>query len=167
MTPEEHRALRERYDFRCGYCSIHETEAGAELTVDHFQPRSQGGTDESDNLVYCCHACNEFKGSYWRPDSPRRLLHPQRDDLRMHLNLTDDGTWVGLTETGGFHLRRLRLNRPALVARRRERLLLEADRAAYRAALQRLADLEQQLSRLQGELESSEATSSGEDGRPA
>src|SRR5262249_43951368 len=163
MTPEERQALRERYGFRCGYCGVRETEAGAELTVDHFQPRSQGGTDEADNLVYCCHACNEFKADHWRPDSPRRLLHPQRDELSVHLSPADDGTWVGLTETGVFHIRRLRLNRPALVAQRRERRLLEMDRAAYRAALERLAELEQQLTRLQRQLESPEGMSPDEE----
>src|SRR5436190_20892321 len=115
MRSGDREALRTRYGLRCGYCDTHENEAGAELTVDHFQPRSQGGTDDPDNLVYCCHACNEFKADHCRPDSPRRLLHPQRDELLIHLRLAEDGTWVGLTETGVFHIRRLRLNRPALV----------------------------------------------------
>ena len=59
----------------------------------------------------------------------------------------------GLTETGMFHIRRLQLNRPAPVAHRLEQRLLEADRAAYRVVVTRLADLEQQLSALQAELE--------------
>jgi 5-methylcytosine-specific restriction endonuclease McrA len=92
VTPTERRALRERYQFRCGYCGVQESEVGAELTADHFQPRSKGGPDEADNLVYCCHACNEFKGEYWQPDSPRRLLHPHRDTPSQHLALTEDGS---------------------------------------------------------------------------
>ena len=54
MTAAERRALRERYQFRCGYCGVHENEVGAELTVDHFQPRSSGGTDQfrqADEIV--------------------------------------------------------------------------------------------------------------------
>lgn len=157
MNLAERQALRERYGFRCGYCGVHESEVGAELTVDHFQPRSQGGTDEPVNLVYCCHACNEFKGDHWQPDSPQRLLHPQRDNLSGHVALSDDGTMHGLTETGTFHIRRLQLNRPALVAHRLEEWLLEADRVAYRAVVTRLADLEEQLTALQGELEAVKA----------
>jgi hypothetical protein len=153
MNREERPALRVRYHFRCGYCEVHESEVGAELTVDHFQPLSRGGTDRPENLVYCCHACNEFKGDHWQPDSPHRLLHPGRDDLTRHVALSNDGTLHGLTDTGWFHIRRLRLNRPALVVHRLEQRLLEADRAAYRAAVARLAELEQQLTALQGELE--------------
>jgi FtsZ-binding cell division protein ZapB len=33
------RQVRERYGRRCGYCGISELDNGAELTVDHFQPR--------------------------------------------------------------------------------------------------------------------------------
>ncbi|MBC7798099.1 MAG: HNH endonuclease, partial [Pyrinomonadaceae bacterium] len=51
------------------------------MTVDHFLPRSLGGDDSLDNLIYCCHACNEFKGDYWQPNSPRRILHPLRDAI--------------------------------------------------------------------------------------
>ena len=53
---------------RCGYCGVEEAEVGAELTVDHFQPRAQNGTDNAANLVYCCNACNQFKGDYWQLD---------------------------------------------------------------------------------------------------
>jgi len=67
MTPQQRLAVRERFGFRCGYCGVHESQEGAELTIDHYQPRSRGGTDEPDNLVYCCHACNSHKGDYWQP----------------------------------------------------------------------------------------------------
>jgi 5-methylcytosine-specific restriction endonuclease McrA len=62
MRQDEHETLRRIYQFRCGYCGVRERDAGAELTVDHFQPRSQGGLDGPENWVYSCHACNEFKG---------------------------------------------------------------------------------------------------------
>jgi 5-methylcytosine-specific restriction endonuclease McrA len=64
MRDEERKTLRQRFHFRCGYCGVHERDAGAELTTDHFQPRSKGGPHELENWVYCCHACNEFKGDY-------------------------------------------------------------------------------------------------------
>ena len=83
-TPAK-QIVRQRYVFQCGYCGIQESEAGSERTIDHFQPRSQGGTDALDNLVYCCHACNEYKGDYWQPDSVHRLLHPLQDDITDHI----------------------------------------------------------------------------------
>src|SRR5437660_1143891 len=85
------------------------TSAGAELTVDHFQPRSKGGSDALDNLVYCCPACNEFKGDYWQLGSPRRILHPINDNPAEHFILTDDCMLQPLTETGEFHIARLHL----------------------------------------------------------
>ena len=52
MTEEARRAaVRTAYDGRCGYCAVHESEAGAELEIDHFQPRSAGGGDDLDNLI--------------------------------------------------------------------------------------------------------------------
>jgi 5-methylcytosine-specific restriction endonuclease McrA len=92
VRASDRQTLRTRYVFRCGYCGIREVDAGAELTVDHFQPRSQGGSDLLDNLVYCCPACNEYKGGYWQPNSPRRILHPLRDSLAEHFILTGEDT---------------------------------------------------------------------------
>jgi hypothetical protein len=157
MSVEDPRAAVHRaYAGRCGYCGVHEDEAGAELEIDHFQPRSAGGTDEPANLVSSCTTCNRLKGDFWPAAGPttaiRRLLHPQRDDLSLHLREEADGRLVALTETGGFHLTRLRLNRPQLVALRRARAdvaRLRARLAAYdaeRAALlERIAGLERDL----------------------
>lgn len=33
-------------------------------TIDHILPRSKGGTDQSWNLVDCCHVCNLYKADY-------------------------------------------------------------------------------------------------------
>src|SRR5688500_14116368 len=108
--PPDKDELRRRFQYRCGYCGVREGDVGAELTVDHFQPRSRGGTDDADNLVYCCHACNEFKGDFWEPDSASRLLHPLLDDPAAHLTEAPDGILCALTDTGAFHIDRLRLN---------------------------------------------------------
>jgi hypothetical protein len=157
MTEEARRAaVRAAYDGRCGYCTVHESEAGAELEIDHFQPRSSGGSDDLDNLVYCCTACNRLKGDFWPATDPlrstRRLLHPKRDALTEHLRQEPDGVIVALTATGAFHLDRLRLNRPPLLALRRARRDVEqlrqtlADAQAEQARLrERIAALERDL----------------------
>jgi HNH endonuclease len=119
---ELREAVRRSYEGRCGYCTVREMEAATELELDHFQPRSAGGTDDPDNLVYCCTACNRHKGDFWPETDPatatRRLLHPRRDDPTLHLREDPDGLIVALTETGAFHIDRLCLNRPPLVALR-------------------------------------------------
>ena len=146
LTATDLLALRQLYEFRCGYCGVSETEAGSELTVDHFQPRSAQGADSLANSVYCCHACNEFKGAYWNPGSVRRILHPLNDSLEAHFEALPDGTLRGLTETGMFHLQRLKLNREALVAHRLE----EQDRQQER---ERIAQIEAELEQIRTQMD--------------
>ncbi len=105
MRASDRRRVREEYAFRCGHCGIREADAGSDLTIDHFQPRSKGGSDALENLVYCCPACNEFKGDYWEPHSMRRILHPLIDNCAEHFVLTDEDTLSPITETGAFHIR--------------------------------------------------------------
>jgi HNH endonuclease len=152
MRPEEREALRRRFQFRCGYCGVSEQDAGAELTVDHFQPRSRGGLHEPDNWVYCCHACNEFKGDVWQPGSPQRILHPVRDEVAAHLIEDADGMLRALTETGAFHIDTLHLNRAQLVAYRLERRLLEVARQNQDQLLERLRRLEEEVQSLTAQL---------------
>jgi hypothetical protein len=154
MTPSERDSLRRLYQLRCGYCGVREIDAGSALTFDHFHPRSRGGTDSLDNQVYCCHACNEFKSDYWEPDSPRRLLHPLRDSIEFHIREDAESFLRPLTETGAFHIERLRLNRPQLVEYRRERRLWEAARKTQSQLTQLLSDLNQWVRRTIAELES-------------
>jgi hypothetical protein len=153
MRQEERETLRRRFQLRCGYCGVSERDVGAELTVDHFQPRSRGGLDEPENWVYCCHACNEFKGDFWQPGSPQRILHPLREEMAAHLIEQEDGTLRALSKTGTFHIERLHLNRPPLVAYRQERRLLEAARQAQARLLERLQQLEEQVQTLTAYLE--------------
>jgi hypothetical protein len=126
MTEQERRAAtRRRYSERCGYCGVHESEAGADLEIDHFQPRSAGGSDDPDNLVYCCPTCNRFKGDFHPENNPStpalRLLHPLHDDLAQHMREDADCLLAALSPMGTFHIDRLKLNRPPLVALRRAR----------------------------------------------
>ena len=115
------RIVRAVYAFRCGYCGVTEAQAGSEPTFDHFRPQSYAGTDDAANLVYACHACNEFKSEYWVENGDARLLHPLTDDLTQHIVGEMDGTLRSLTTLGQVYLDRLQLNRSALVENRLER----------------------------------------------
>ena len=46
--------VRQRANYACEYCGVSEVDSGGMLTIDHFQPKSKGGTDALRNLVYCC-----------------------------------------------------------------------------------------------------------------
>lgn len=123
MAHPKHEAIRQRYQFRRGYCGVSEADAGGELTVDHHQPVSAGGGDEDDNLVYACVRCNLYKGEYF-PDvralaAGHRVLHPLRDNITDHVREDIASQRLeGLTDTGRFHVDLLRLNRPPLIQRR-------------------------------------------------
>ncbi len=114
MTNDLQPDVRERFNARCGYCGVHEDDAGATLTIDHHRPLARRGTDDATNLVYCCARCNEHKGGYWRERDPPyiRLLHPGHDDLTQHLCVMDDCRVAGVTVEGEFFVKRLRLKPP-------------------------------------------------------
>jgi len=116
--------VREACGRCCGYCGVSEVWVGGELEVDHFRPVRYNGADAPDNLVYACAVCNRFKSDYWpTDDAPENLwlLHPGQDDLSAHLCETADGRLAGLTPRGWFHIDRLHLNRPQLIALRQLR----------------------------------------------
>lgn len=146
MSAHSHREeLRRRYHRRCGCCTVREEDYGGRLNTDHYRPSSRGGADEIDNLVYCCTRCNRYKGDFWPTTEDlaagRRILHPQQDDLTLHLREEADGQLSGLTVTGQFHIRRLRLNRPELVALRARRQKM----AQLRQLAEELAQQQQRL----------------------
>jgi hypothetical protein len=127
------------------------SNGGGELTLDHFQPRAAGGSDEPGNLVYACVRCNQYKGDFWPEDidlaQGRRVLHPGRDDLLVHLAEDENtGNLRGLTPTGVFHIALLRLNRPQLVAHRLAHRLQKILEEKTRLLEQQNAELEKTIS---------------------
>jgi hypothetical protein len=144
--------VRERAKFACEYCGVTETDTGGPLTIDHFRPRASGGTDEFDNLLYCCFRCNLYKADYWpvQPTDPP-LWNPRETARTTHLLLLADGRLYPITLTGEFTLRRLRLNRSALVAYHlRHRMRTEEGEllARHRDMLRLLEQLQQQHAKL-------------------
>ena len=116
-------SVRTRANFACEYCGVTETDAGGLLTMDHFRPRSAGGSDDAANLVYCCPRCNLHKAAYW-PSSPSdpSLWNPRQEPRENHCLLLADGRLYPITPTGRFAVERLQLNRAPLVQHRRESL---------------------------------------------
>ncbi|MFS8067844.1 MAG: HNH endonuclease [Byssovorax sp.] len=147
---------RERFSSRCGYCGVHEDGVGATLTIDHHRPRSHGGTEESENIVYACPRCNEHKGAYWHDADPPhiRLLDPGRDDLTLHLRGSADGRLAGVTPEGAFFIEKLRLNRAPLIAHRVRAQVSAARAAELDEVREQVRALEQRIADLRGAVES-------------
>jgi len=79
--------MRDRYT--CQYC--HRTMPSGELTLDHVIPRSRAGETTWENLVACCHPCNNRKGNRTPDEAGMRLarlprpfsLHTSRHLMRL------------------------------------------------------------------------------------
>lgn len=79
--PHQSRALsrknilmRDRYT--CQYCG--KIMPAGELTLDHVIPRARKGETTWENLVACCHPCNNRKGSRTPEEAGMRLARAPR-----------------------------------------------------------------------------------------
>jgi 5-methylcytosine-specific restriction endonuclease McrA len=79
--PHQSRALsrknilmRDRYT--CQYCQ--KVLPSGELTLDHVMPRSRAGETAWENLVACCHPCNNRKGNRTPEEASMKLLRAPR-----------------------------------------------------------------------------------------
>lgn len=121
ISDEVRAEVRVRAGFACEYCGTGETDAGGELTIDHFQPKSANGSDSAENLVYSCFRCNIYKSDYWGgSENTPQIFNPRRQIAAEHFTVAPDGVIYALSEIGEFTILRLKLNRPPLVAHRRK-----------------------------------------------
>ncbi len=94
----------EKWGRACIYCDA----VNVPLQIEHFVPRSKGGTDRVSNLGISCQPCNQAKGSMRLTDfvrNPKRLSRiqahmraPLRDAAAM--NATRWALYEALKETG-------------------------------------------------------------------
>ena len=73
--------IRDRHT--CQFCG--QILTASELTLDHVIPRSQGGNSAWENLVACCHPCNNRKGDQTPEQSGMHLLRQPRP-FNLHTN---------------------------------------------------------------------------------
>jgi hypothetical protein len=152
ISPEVLEQVRQRAKFACEYCGVLEADTGGELTVDHFQPSTRGGSDDISNLLYCCYRCNLYKADYW-PTQPNDvpLWNPRQEPASAHFLALLDGSLYPMTAVGAFTIRRLRLNRPPLLSYRRRKQSESEELkllARYREVIISLERMEQQYAAL-------------------
>jgi HNH endonuclease len=144
--------VRRRAQYACEFCGRSEINIGSQLTIDHFHPKSKGGSDDLDNLIYACHACNEYKYNYWpsSKDAPR-LWNPRQEPANQHFIEQADGQLTALTPTGELTINCLRLNRSQLIAARQQRnQQLQSERLlqSYQELVTLLAQSNRQIANL-------------------
>lgn len=92
--PLTNRALFRRDQNVCLYCGNHFKEF--QLSRDHLQPLSRGGTDSWTNVVTACKRCNARKGNLLIEESNMDLLAlPYRPNHAEYLALTHSGRILG------------------------------------------------------------------------
>jgi len=150
------RLLREDFRYCCGYCRSHESTFGSvrNMTIDHFRPKSLFPrlATEYSNLHYCCNECNTYKADRWPTDAELaddyRFIDACVDDPDDHYAFVDLEI-KPRTRPGEFTVVTLRLDRPALLARRRAvakrfselvRLIERSDRVRAAASAAGTAD---------------------------
>lgn len=62
IRPEKRLAIYLRDGMACCYCGA-AVEDGAQLTLDHLTPHSQGGSNSQENIVTACLKCNSSRGA--------------------------------------------------------------------------------------------------------
>ena len=138
--------------FACEFCGVQESDAAGELTIDHYRPQSEGGEDVLHNLLYCCFRCNLYKADDWPSDeSSPKLWNPREESSDTHWALLENGELKATSPTGEFTIRRMRLNRPQLVAYRR-RQKMQTEQKALLKRHREIARMLDALHRQQSEL---------------
>jgi hypothetical protein len=122
LTASIREQVRQRAGCACEFCGISEIDTGGMLTIDHFRPRARAGSNELENLIYACIACNQYKQDYWPQTATAPILwNPRQELASQHFVEQEDGQLTALTPTGIFTLKRLRLNRSQLITARQRR----------------------------------------------
>lgn len=98
--------LLEKWQRRCAYC---DTDKVTRFEIDHFYPRSKGGSDAVSNLVLACHICNQKKHNLFPQiflsNDPDRLARIQKQlKTPLHdaaaVNTTRNALFNELLKTG-------------------------------------------------------------------
>lgn len=105
------KALSDDFGHICGYCGKSELATSKGFEIDHFVPIRIAGERETDysNLVYSCFTCNRKKSKKWptedkdkQHDGTSGFIDPATDEYDQHLQRTEFGDLVGLTDIGKY-----------------------------------------------------------------
>ena len=112
---------------RCEYCGLSQFGQEAVFHVDHILPQSAGGPSTADNLALACVSCSLRKSARETAPDPESgeqvpLFNPRTQSWADHFHWHVD-TVAPLTATGRATAAALAINRPLILAIRREETL--------------------------------------------
>lgn len=121
ISAQRKEFVAERASHCCEYCLSQVEYCPDPFTVDHILPRSQGGTDDIENLAFACIGCNGRKFTAVRELDPVTgvvvpLFNPRMDKWPEHFAWNADFSMlIGLTPVGRATIERLQLNREGVI----------------------------------------------------
>jgi len=109
---------------RCEYCQLSQIGQEAVFQFDHVVPRAAGGQTTADNLALACVSCSLRKGAREKAVDPNSgeaapLCNPRTQSWKAHFRWEAEAV-APLTPTGRATVAALALNRPLIIAIRRE-----------------------------------------------
>jgi hypothetical protein len=77
--------------YKCEYCLLPEKVSFYNFQIDHIVSLKHGGSNDVENLAYCCPDCNYFKGtdlgSIINDSALIRFYNPRIDVLNGHFEI--------------------------------------------------------------------------------
>lgn len=128
VSAELHAAVvapaRNRYE----YCGLSQIGQEATFHIDHVVPRAAGGPTNEENLALACVSCSLRKWAKQTALDPETghetpLFNPRTDIWGEHFQWNEELV-DPLTPTGRATVTALAMNRPLIVAIRREEMIL-------------------------------------------
>jgi hypothetical protein len=124
ISPSLHAEVVLRAGNRCEYCRLSQLGQEAAFHLDHVVPRAAGGPTSVDNLALACVSCSLRKWAKQAALDPESgeevsLFNPRRQAWSDHFRWEDESV-VPLTPTGRATADALAMNRPLILAIRRE-----------------------------------------------
>jgi 5-methylcytosine-specific restriction endonuclease McrA len=109
---------------RCEYCQLAQAGQEAAFHIDHITPRAAGGATEFGNLALACVSCSLQKWAKESAVDPADgheipLYNPRHQAWSDHFRWEAERV-VALSPTGRATIASLALNRPLIIAIRRE-----------------------------------------------
>jgi hypothetical protein len=109
---------------RCEFCQLSQIGQEASFHIDHIVPRAGGGETIEGNLALACVSCSLHKAAKVSTADPESgeeapLFNPRIQEWSEHFRWDGDVA-VGLTATGRATIIALRMNRPLILAIRKE-----------------------------------------------